>query len=299
LTAGAAGHNGPVRPERDGHSATEHVSVAGDASDGDGAPGSVGSGDGVPPADAAATAYDPSAYGEAVAGDYDSLYGHIPDTEAAVACLAELAGEGPLLELGIGTGRLALPLVADGLEVHGVEASPAMIAELRAKPGGQDIPVTEASFNDYRLERRFTCVVLALHTIYGLPSHDEQVRCFATAAEHLVDDGVFVVEANLVEPTTFRQGKAVIPRFRSADRVELQVMEYDSVSQRMEVTNVHLSTAGGVRLNSFTNQYSSPRELDLMARLGGLRLRERWATWTREPFTAASPKHVSVYALER
>jgi hypothetical protein len=141
-------------------------------------------------------------------------------------------------------------------------------------------------------------VVLALHTIYGLPSHDEQVRCFVTAAEHLLAGGVFVVEASLVDPTAFRDGKAVRPRFRSADRVELQVMEYDSVSQRMEVTNVHLSGDGGVRLNSFTNQYSTPREMDLMARLGGLRRRERWGGWDRQPFTAASVKHVSVYARE-
>jgi SAM-dependent methyltransferase len=310
LTAAGAGNNAPVRSEREGQSPTEHLRVvddhhasggaAGPAAAGEGGGGpAAAAGDGVPPTDAGAAGYDPSAYGEAVAGDYDSLYGHIPDTDATVACLAELAGTGPLLELGIGTGRLALPLAARGIDVHGVEASPAMIAELRAKPGGADIPVTEASFNDYRLDRRFSCVVLALHTIYGLPSHEEQVRCFATAAEHLADGGLFVVEANLVDPSAFRQGRAVVPRFRSADRVELQVMDYDPVSQRMEVTNVHLSGGEGVRLNSFVNQYSSPRELDLMARLGGLRLRERWGSWTREPFTAASAKHVSLYGHER
>ncbi len=245
------------------------------------------------------TAYDPAAYGEAVAGDYDALYGSIPDTEEAVALLADLAGVGPLLELGIGTGRLALPLAARGVEVHGVEASEAMIAELARKPGGEDIPVVRSSFDDYRIDERFSCVVLALHTIYGLPSHDRQVRCFATAAEHLRPGGVFIVEANLVDAADFRNGKAVMPRFRSEERVELQVMEYDVVSQRMEVTNVHLSSEGGVRLNSFTNQYSSPREMDLMARLGGLRLRERFGGWSRESFTAASAKHVSVYELER
>ena len=245
-----------------------------------------------------AEAYDPSAYGRGIAADYDALYGAIPDTDEAVACLAELAGAGPLLELGIGTGRLALPLAARGLEVYGVEASEEMVGELRRKPGGEQIPVHVSSFDDYALEQRFSVVVLALHTIYGLPTQERQVRCFETAARHLRPEGAFVVEASLLDVGAFRAGQAVRPRFASAGRVELQVHRYDPVSQQLEWTNVHLSNAG-VRLNSGTNLYASPREFDLMARIAGLRLRERWGGWSREPFTAESSRHVSVYAPSR
>ena len=242
-----------------------------------------------------AEGYDPSAYGRDVAGDYDALYGAIPDTDEAVACLTELAGPGPLLELGIGTGRLALPLAAGGLDVHGVEASEEMVGELRRKPGGADIPVHVASFDDYALEQRFSLVVLALHTIYGLPTQERQVHCFEVAARHLRADGAFVIEASVLDVGAFRAGQAVRPRFTSPGRVELQVHRYDPVSQHLEWTNVHLSNAG-VRLNSGTNLYASPHELDLMARIAGLRLRERWGGWSREPFTAESSRHVSVYA---
>ena len=242
-----------------------------------------------------AEGYDPSAYGRDVAADYDALYGAIPDTDEAVACLAELAGPGPLLELGIGTGRLALPLAARGLEVHGVDASEEMVGELRRKPGGAEIPVHVASFDDYSLEQRFSLVVLALHTIYGLPTQERQVRCFETAARHLRPGGAFVIEASLLDIGAFRAGQAVRPRFASPGRVELQVHRYDPVSQHLDWTNVHLSNSG-VRLNSGRNLYASPHELDLMARIAGLRLRERWGDWSREPFTAESTRHVSVYA---
>lgn len=242
-----------------------------------------------------ASNYDPAAYGEQIAADYDALYSAIPDTVQTVTCLAELAGRGRVLEMGIGTGRLALPLRARGVEVHGIEASPAMVEELRKLPGGDEIPVAVGSFADTELPgERFSVVVLALHTIFGLPTQDEKIRCFANARRHLADGGVFVVEATILDVGAFRHGQAVVPRFTSAGRVELQILRYDSSTQTVETTNVHLSN-DGVRLNGFTNAYASPQELDLIARLGGLRLRERWGAWTREPFTAASARHVSVY----
>jgi cyclopropane fatty-acyl-phospholipid synthase-like methyltransferase len=216
-----------------------------------------------------------------------------------VACLAELAGGGGLLEMGIGTGRLALPLRARGVQVQGIEASPAMVAELRRRPGGAEIPVAVGSFADTKLpSSRFSVVVLALHTIFGLPTHDEKIRCFANAEQHLDEGGVFVVEATILDVGAFRQGQAVIPRYMSPEHVELQVLRYDSATQSVDTTNVHLS-GDGVRLNSFRNAYASPQELDLMARLGGLRLRERWGSWTREPFTHESTRHVSVYVRPR
>jgi len=242
-----------------------------------------------------ASNYDPAAYGEYLAADYDALYSAIPDTEDAVACLAELTGGGSLLEMGIGTGRLALPLAARGVAVQGIEASPAMVAELRKLPGGEDLPVAVGSFADTVVpDERFAVVVLALHTIFGLPTQDEKVACFANAERHLDGGGVFVVEATVLDVGAFRRGQAVIPRFANAERVELQVLRYDASTQIIETTNVHLSN-DGVRLNGFTNAYASPRELDLMARLGGLHLRERWSTWTRAPFTGISTRHVSIY----
>lgn len=243
------------------------------------------------------TSYDPAAYGRDIAEDYDALYqGAVPDTDEAVACLAQLAGTGPVLELGIGTGRLALPLAARGLEVHGVEASEEMVAQLRAKPGGADLPVQVASFDDYELETRFSLVVLALHTIFGLPTQERQVRCFEVAARHLRPDGLFVIEATVLDRAAFVSGQAVRPRFASPGHVEIQLQRHDPVTERVRWTNVHLSNQG-VRVNEGMNQYAAPREFDLMARIAGLALRERLGTWTREPFSATSDRHISVYGF--
>jgi SAM-dependent methyltransferase len=239
--------------------------------------------------------YDPAAYGDYLAADYDALYSTVPDTDDAVACLAELAGGGAILEMGIGTGRLARPLRSRGIEVHGIEASSAMVTELRKLPHGEEIPVAVGSFADTGVpEQAFSVVVLAMHTIFGLPTQDEKIRCFANAERHLAEGGVFVVEASILDVAAFRRGQAVIPRFTSTERVELQVLHYDAATQTVETTNVHLSNEG-VHLNGFTNAYASPQELDLMARLGGLALRERWGSWSREPFAASSTRHISLY----
>ncbi len=240
--------------------------------------------------------YDPAAYGRAIASDYDSLYKTVPETDEAVAMLAELSDGGPILEMGIGTGRLALPLRARGIAVAGIEGSQEMVDVLRAKPGGGDISVTVGNFADAAVDGEFSVVVLALHTIFGLPTPDDQIRCFANAAEHLEPGGVFVIEARVMDAGDFTGGQAVAPRFSDDQQVELQVQRFDVVTQQVEVTNVHLSNAG-VRLNSYVNQYTTPREFDLMARIAGLRLRDRWEGWQRERFTAHSRRHVSVYEL--
>lgn len=244
----------------------------------------------------AAAGYDPGAYGRAIAREYDSLYTTVPETEEAVALLAGLSDGGAVLEMGIGTGRLALGLQARGIEVAGIDGSPEMVDELRAKPGGADIPVTVGNFADAAVDGEYSVVVLALHTIFGLPTPDDQIRCFENAAAHLEPGGVFVIEARVMDASDFAGGQAVAPRFSDDQHVELQVQRFDVVSQRVEVTNVHLS-AGGVRLNSYVNQYTTPREFDLMARIAGLRLRDRWEGWRCEPFTAHSRRHVSVYEL--
>jgi SAM-dependent methyltransferase len=239
--------------------------------------------------------YDPGAYGRGIAEDYDRLYRSIVDTEAAVDRLIALARGGPVLEMGIGTGRLALPMHRRGLEVTGIEGSTEMVEVLRRKPGGEQIKVVVGDFADTRVPGDFSLVVLALHTIFGLPTPERQISCFANAARHLGRGGRFVVEARVVHASDFVDGQAVQSRFSGEDHVELQVQRFDPVSQRMQVSNIHLADGCPVRMNSFTNQYTTPRELDLMARMAGLLLTARWQDWEGGAFTVSSRRHVSVY----
>ena len=239
--------------------------------------------------------HDPSAYGEATAADYDALAAAlVGDTDAAVATLAELADGGPVLELGVGTGRLALPLVARGLAVTGVEASSAMIAELRTREGGADLPVVQGDFATVRAPGVFALVVVAYNTIYALPDQDAQVACFQNAAAHLRPGGRFVVEAWVPDPAAFRSGAALRTLAVAEDEVVVESALLDPVAQRMTTTKVRLRN-GDVRLFPANHRYAWPAELDLMARLAGLSLEQRWGGWRQQPFTADSRAHVSVY----
>ncbi|MGI9021915.1 MAG: class I SAM-dependent DNA methyltransferase [Acidimicrobiales bacterium] len=238
--------------------------------------------------------YDPQAYGASIADDYDRLYDGILDTDGAVACLAELAGEGPVLELGIGTGRLALPLAERGLTVRGVESSPAMVDQLRTRPGGAEIEVVIGDFADVQVPGPFSLVVLALNTIFALPSQHAQVECFANAASHLAPGGRFVIEAWVPDPSRFVGGSAISVRRLRADHVSLDVAQLDPVGQRMTTTQVSLRD-GEVRLYPANHRYAWPAEFDLMGRLAGLVLEQRWGGWERRPFTDVSAAHVSVY----
>lgn len=239
--------------------------------------------------------YDPTAYGAHMADEYDQLWEGLVDTDPAVACLADLAGAGPVLELGIGTGRLALPLVGRGMAVHGVDASEAMVAQLRAKPGGDAVPVTIGDFADVRVEGSFSLVVLALNTIFALPTQDAQVACFENAARHLGPGGRFVVEAWVPDPVRFSPtGSTVGVRRLTPTAVSLDVAELDPVEQRMRTTQVSLRD-GHLRLHPANHRYAWPSELDLMARVSGMRREHRWSGWDRAPFTAGSHAHVTVY----
>ncbi|MCI0545889.1 MAG: class I SAM-dependent methyltransferase [Candidatus Rokubacteria bacterium] len=238
--------------------------------------------------------YDASTYGERIAGVYDAWPTVPANAEAVVARLAALAGRGPVLELGIGTGRIALPLAARGLAVHGIDASPAMVAELRAKPGGDRIPVTMGDFGEVPAPGRFTLIFVVFNTFFGLPTQEAQVRCFASVSEHLTDDGVFVLEAFVPDVARFDRGQRLGVTHLGAD-LTLEASLHDPVAQRVRSRQVVLSEAG-TRIYPVEIRYAWPAELDLMARLAGLELRERWAGWDRTPFTAASATHVSLYA---
>ena len=221
------------------------------------------------------------------------------DEEDAVAFLAELAGDGPALELAIGTGRIGLPLAARGVAVQGIDLSPDMVAQLRKKPGGGDIPVTIGDFSEVPVSGSYRLVYIVFNTFFNLLHQEEQVRCFENVAAHLADDGAFLIEARVpAHIHALPENQYVHAEEVGVDEVWLDVAKYDPVTQRLEETHVRLG-AGGVGLFPIVTRYCYPSELDLMARIAGLRLRERWGGWSREPFGAASGAHVSVYERAR
>jgi SAM-dependent methyltransferase len=224
-----------------------------------------------------------------VAERYDATLGDRGDPEvvaATVDLLVELAGEGAALELGIGTGRIALPLAARGVRVHGIDLSPDMVAQLRAKPGGGEIPVTIGDFSTTRVGETFSLAYLVFNTINNLTTQDAQVACFGSVASQLEPGGCFVVEVGV-------PGCDPLEVFDLSD-THVGIDERDAATQRL-VSHHFSLVAGRWELRSIPFRSVSPAELDLMARLAGMRLRERWSGWTREPFTAESRRHVSVW----
>ena len=236
-------------------------------------------------------------YGDRIAEIYDERYADkfADDTAATVAFLKELAGPGPALELGIGTGRVAIPLSEAGVEVHGVDASEATVARMRAKPGGDRIPVTMANFADFALETKYRVVYVVFNTFFGLLTQEEQVSGFRAVARHLDDGGVFVMQAFVPDVTRFDvHNQRVSTESMTNEDVTLEVSEHDPFGQRTDTAIVILSESG-TRIYPVKLRYAYPSELDLMARLAGLRLRERWAGWDRSPYPGPAWNHVSVW----
>jgi hypothetical protein len=238
--------------------------------------------------------YQPvSSFGEHVArSDRDFQRG---DETAAVAFLEHLAGPGPALELGIGTGRIALPLAARGIRVDGIDLSPAMVDQLRTKPGGDRLSVTIGDFADVPVPGTYRLIYVVFNTLFNLLTQEDQVRCFENVAAHLTDDGSFVIEA--YTPTflyRLRNDQYVDAETIKVDEVRLDVLRHDPATQMLEESHVSLSQAG-VRLNPVVQRYAWPSELDLMARIAGLSLKGRWGGWNQEPFSSNSAAHVSVY----
>ena len=240
-----------------------------------------------------------STYGDRMAEVYDDIHQQLSTPEVVdpmVDVLADLAGDGRALELGIGTGRVALPLAARGVEVHGLDAAEAMVAQMRDKPGGVDIPVTFGDFEQVGVEGRYSLVYVVFNTLFALPSQEAQVNCFQSIARHLTDDGVFLMEAFVPDMTRFDRGQRISAGLVEADRVSIDLDRHDPATQTVASSHVYI-TAEGVRMYPVNLRYAWPAELDLMAQLAGMKLRRRWSDWRRNPFTSASTGHVSVYEL--
>jgi len=231
---------------------------------------------------------------DSVADGYDkaSIRG---DETAAVAFLAQLAQGGRALELAIGTGRIALPLAEKGIQVDGIDFSPSMLAKLRAKPGSEKFAITLGNFADVAVPHTYDLIYIVFNTFFNLLTQEEQIRCFENVAAHLTGKGVFVVEGGI--PTEFcqlRNNQYVDLEHLEVNKVHLDIARFDPVTQILEETHVTISNTG-TQLFPIVTRYVWPSELDLMARIAGLHLKERWANWNREPITASSRNCISVY----
>jgi SAM-dependent methyltransferase len=238
---------------------------------------------------------DDGFFGEEVAATYDAATSGMHDQsviDCIVDVLAELAGDGSALEFGIGTGRIAIPLARRGVEVYGIDMSQAMVARLREKPGGAGIGVTIGDFAETRVPGEFTLTYLVFNTIGNLTTQDAQVACFVNAAEHLRPGGSFVVEVGVPALRLLPPGQRAVP-FDVGDECWAYDL-YDCATQSM-TSNYVDDIDGRARLRSIPFRYVWPAELDLMARIAGMSLVERWEDWDHRPFTHESTRHVSVW----
>jgi SAM-dependent methyltransferase len=234
-------------------------------------------------------------FGERVAARYDESSADLFEpavVDPVVEFLAGLAGRGAALELGIGTGRIALPLARRGIPVHGIDLSEAMVARLRPKPGAEQIGVTIGDFATTAVEGRFSVAYLVFNTIMNLTSQEEQAACFQNVAAHLAPGGCFVIEVMVPALQRLPPGETVRAFTMTATRLGFD--EYDVASQGL-VSHHYSVVDGRLEVASMPFRYVWPSELDLMARLAGMTLRERWSGWKREPFTRDTTGHVSVW----
>ncbi|MEZ0066902.1 SAM-dependent methyltransferase [Streptacidiphilus sp. MAP12-20] len=231
-------------------------------------------------------------YGSRWSEIYDGL--PWPGPDQAVDQLAKLAGGGPVLELAIGTGRLAIPLAQRGVEIHGIDSSAEMIEKLRSKEGGADIPVTLGDISSFTTEKKYSLAFLVLNTIYALQSQEAQLSCFASAAAALEPGGTFVVEAFMPDPTRFRRNSWTQVHDIGLDHVLIEADRHDPSTQQILEQHIHLKQ-GKVELFPAFLRYIWPSEMDLMAKLAGMSLVERCGGWSGEPFNARSGNQVSVY----
>ena len=238
--------------------------------------------------------YHDASYGDSFADVYDEWYHGISDVVSTTRTLAQLGGGGPVLELGVGTGRLALPLAAEGVEVHGIDTSERMLQQLAAKDGAAAVHATLGDMVDDMPAGRFALVFIAYNTFFNLLTHDRQQACFRAAATRLADGGSFVVEAFVPNPH-HEPASSITVRSVTADRVVLSVSTSDTAAQRAEGQFVDITESDGVRLRPWSIRWATPEQLDAMAAAAGLTLADRWESFDRMPFGPQSERHVSVF----
>jgi len=236
--------------------------------------------------------YDDTTYGNRISEVYDQFYADFEPE--SIELLAELAGQGHALELGIGTGRVALPLRKKGVEIYGIDASEAMVSKLRTKELGNEIDVLIGSFSRFELDRSFSLIYVIFNTFFALLAQEEQVQCFQTVAGHLAAGGVFLLETFVPDVNRFVDNQTFRTIHVDDDLVRLEATQHDPVSQQVISQHVLLSEDGS-RMYPIKIRYAWPSELDLMAKIAGLSLQHRWSSWTKAEFTAESKKHISVY----
>jgi SAM-dependent methyltransferase len=235
-------------------------------------------------------------FDEAVAARYDELSAEMFEPAAVdpvTDVLVELAGSGRALELAIGTGRIALPLARRGVPVHGIELSQAMVARLRAKPGGAGVDVTIGDFATTTVDGTFSVAYLVYNTIMNLTTQAQQVACFGNVAAHLEPGGCFVIEVGVPDLRRLPPGQTILPFHVSETRWGLD--EYDAANQGLVSHHFEIIDGRAERFSA-PFRYVWPSELDLMAQMAGMELRDRWSGWRREPFTSDSRSHVSIWA---
>jgi SAM-dependent methyltransferase len=244
-------------------------------------------------------------FGESVAAGYDDPGDHANTPEAiepVVHLLEELAGGGPVLEFAVGTGRIAAPLAARGMPVRGIELSRAMAARLPGKPGGAAVEVTIGDMTSARSPGECRLVYLIFNTISNVTTQDGQVDVFVNAAAHLQPGGLFLIEVGLPDLRRLPPGQDTVPFAVTADRRGggyVGFDTYDTVTQEFTSNHVWVTPDGTGQFRRLPFRYAWPAELDLMARIAGMRLKHRWADWDRSPLTADSAKHISVWVKTR
>ncbi len=238
--------------------------------------------------------WEPNRYGDDWASVYDERFAYLQDTEPAVETLTRLARNGTALELGVGTGRIAIPLTKKGIAVTGLDASQAMLDQLARKPGGTEVPSILADFSDFLLNTQFSLIYMSCNTIFDLPTQDRQVACMQCAAKHLEADGLFVIETS--RPSALTDSPAVSCASFDSGAPVLECTSHDPISQQVLRLRITLSSQG-IRCRNVRSRYIWPSELDLMARLANLRLAFRWGGWEQNEFNESDRGYISGYRI--
>ena len=243
--------------------------------------------------------YTPEKFGELYADGYDSYWNETMERETAdsVQFLSQLAPGGKALEFAIGTGRVALPLANAGLDVYGIEASEEMVSEMREKPGAAEISVVIGDMSEAKVDEKFDLIYLVFNTIFNLTTQVAQINCFKNAAHHLDSNGHFVIETVVPDFSEYVDGQRMKGSWAKLDSARFEIARQDKVNQTVAFQRVIISN-DGVKMHPHFMRYAWPSELDLMAQLAGLELKERYGWWDRSPFTSESKSHVSVYGVK-